>query len=154
MAMYRAVVAGRAGVNTANTVYFQLKSAATSRLRLREVIWTITTAPTTAPQFIISRSTATGTSTTTVAGVPADPADPAATGTLDSAWSAAPTFTTAGPHLFALQLAVTIGGVFYWASGDEMADIIVPVSSGLAFAWSTASGATLGASTLSIAWDE
>jgi hypothetical protein len=154
MATYRAVVTGRAGVNTANTVYFQLKSTSTDRLRLREIVWTITTAPTTAPLFVISRSTATGTSTTTVAGVPADPAEPAATGTLDSAWSAAPTFTTAGPHLFALQLATTVGGVFYWASGDEMADVIVPVSAGLCFAWSTASGATVGAHTLQIAWDE
>jgi len=154
MATYRAVVTGRAGVNTANTVYFQLKSAATARLRIREIVWTITTAPTTAPLLLVSRSTATGTSSTTLAGTPVDPADPAASGTLDSAWSAAPTFTTTGPHLLALQLATTVGGVFYWASGDEMADIIVPVSSGVCFAWSTASGATLGAHALSLAWDE
>jgi hypothetical protein len=154
MATYRAVVTGRAGVNTANTVYFQLRSAATNRLRLREMIWTITTAPTTAPLMLVSRSTAVGTSSTTVAGVPNDPADAAATGTLDSAWSVAPTFNTGGPHLTALQLATTVGGVFYWASGDPTNDIIVPVSSGLSFAWSTASGATLGAHSLSLVWDE
>lgn len=154
MTIYRAVVTGRAGVNTANTVYFQLKSSSSSRLRLREMIWTITTAPTTAPLMLVSRSATTGTSTTTVAGTPVDPADAASTGTLDSAWSSAPTFTTGGPHLMALQLATTVGGVFYWSSADSVSDIVVPVSSGLCFAWSTASGATTGAHSLSIAWDE
>ena len=154
MAIYRAVVTGRAGVNTANTVYFQLRAAATQRLRLREMIWTITTAPTTAPLLLVSRSTAVGTSSTTVLGVPADTGVAAGTGTLDSAWSAAPTFTTAGPHLLALQLATTVGGVFYWASGDHASDIVIPVSGGLCFAWQTASGGTLGAHSLSLAWDQ
>jgi hypothetical protein len=154
MAVYRATVNARAGVNTANTVYFQLKTGTTARARLREIVWTITTAPTTAPTFLIARSTAVGTSSTTVVGTAADPAEPASSCTLDSAWSAAPTFTTTGPFLFALTLAVTIGGVFYWTSGDEMADIIVPVSGGLCFAWAAGSGATLGAHTLQLSWDE
>lgn len=154
MAIYRAVVTGRAGVNTANTVYFQLRAAATQRLRLREAIWTITTAPTTPPLLLVSRATAVGTSSTTVAGVPSDSAVAAGTGTLDSAWSAAPTFNTAGPHLMGLQLATTVGGVFYWSASGHDSEIVIPVSSGLCFAWATASGAALGAHSLSLAWDQ
>lgn len=154
MTIYRASVNARSGVNTTNSPLFQLRSGATYRLRLREIIWTVTTAPTNAPQLAIVRHSTLGTSSTTVAGQVVDPADAAASGTLDSAWSAAPTFSTSGPFLFNVTLPTTAGSVFYWASSGYEADIVVPVSAGIIFATLNASGATTGAHSLAISWEE
>lgn len=154
MTMYRASVNARAGINTANSVLFQLRAGTASRLRIREIIWTVTTAPSNAPQLVIARATAIGTSSTTVAGTPTDPADAAASGTLDSAWSANPTFTTTGPFLSAVTLPVTAGSVFYWSSPEPLSDLVVPTSSGIVFACANASGTTVGAHSLQIAWEE
>jgi hypothetical protein len=154
MTIYRASVNARAGINATNSPLFQLRSGATYRLRLREIIWTVTTAPTNAPQLAIVRHTTLGTSSTTVAGQLSDPAEAAATGTLDSAWSAAPTFSTSGPFLFNVTLPVTAGSVFYWSSSGSESDLVIPVSAGIQFNTLNASGATTGAHSLSLAWEE
>lgn len=154
MTIYRVSVNARSGVNTTNSPLFQLRSGATYRLRLKEFIWTVTTAPTNAPQLAVVRSSTVGTSSTTVAGQTVDPANAAASGTLDSAWSSAPTFSTTGPFLFNVTLPVTAGSTFYWSSGDYESDIVIGTSAGIIFATLNASGATTGAHSLSLAWEE
>lgn len=154
MAIYRSAMNAKAGVNTANTVMWQLKAPSSLRLRIKEIIWTVSTAPTTAPQIVVSRHLTLGTSSTSTLGQAVDPAEPAALGTMDSAWSAAPTFTTTGPFLFAVTVPVTAGAVFYWVSPGPDSDIIVPVSSGIQFIQANASGATVGAHSLEVAWQE
>jgi hypothetical protein len=154
MGMYRATVAARAGVNTANTVYFQLKNVTTERLYIVEFGITIAVAPTTAPQFALTRSSTTGTSSTTQLGTASDPADTAATGTLDSAWSSAPTFATGGPHLWSAAMPVTAGSGWAWVAPNDRARIVVPTSGGVCLANLVASGATTGSFNFYIAWEE
>lgn len=154
MGVYRASVANRAGVNTANTVYFQLKNSTTQRLYIVEFGISIAVAPTTAPQFALTRSTATGTSSTTIVGTASDPADTAASATLDSAWSSAPTFTTAGPHLWSAATPTTAGSAWAWVAPTDRARIVVPVSGGVCLANLVASGGTTGNFNFYIAWEE
>lgn len=154
MGVYRGSVNARAGVNTANTPYFQLKTAAGERAMIKEFGITVSVAPSTAPQFALARSTATGTSSTTVLGTAADPAEPAALTTLDSAWSVAPTFNTAGPFLWAATMPVTAGAGYVWVAPDDRSRIVVPVSSGLILANIAAAGATLGSFSFYVVWDE
>lgn len=154
MTIYRVGVNARNGVNATNSPLFQLRSGATYRLRLKEIIWTVTTAPTNAPQLAIVRHSTLGTSSTTVAGQLSDPAEAAASGTLDSAWSAAPTFSTSGPFLFSVTLPTTAGSVFYWSSSGYDTDIVIPVSAGIQFCTLNASGATTGAHSIALAWEE
>jgi hypothetical protein len=151
MGAYASVSVAKAGVNTANTVMWQLKTAAGERARITEVGIFITVAPTTAPQFVLARSTGLGTSTTSIAGTALDPADGASTVTLDTVWSAAPTFTTTGPFLRGMGLPVTAGSGIIWTFPDPL---IVAVSSGLCIANAVASGATLGSMTCYVNWQE
>jgi hypothetical protein len=147
------VGASRAGINVANSVYFQVKTAAADRVHIREIGVFITAAPTTAPSLVLARSTALGTSSTTVLGQALDPGDPAATATFDSAWSSAPTFTTTGPFLRTIGMPVTAGSGIIWtfAYGECR---VVPVSSGLCIANLNASGTTTGTFVCYVTWTE
>ena len=153
MARYSAS-ASRSGINTANSAYFQLRPTSTAeRLYVVEIGVNIAVAPTTAPSLFIARSTAVGTSTATLAGLPHEPGEVAAVGTFDSTWSAAPTFSTTD-KLRQGGLAVTAGGMLIWTFYD--APIIVPAntSQGLVIANANASGSTTGTFTAYISWDE
>jgi len=151
---YSAGAAGRAGINTANSAYFAIRNTGTAeRLYVVEIGIGVSTAPTTAPNFFISRATAAGTSTTTLAGQANDPGETAATGTFDSAWSAAPTFSTTN-FIRAGGLATTAGGMLIWTFYD--APLVVPASTSapIVIGNAAASGATLGAFFAYATWDE
>jgi hypothetical protein len=153
MARYSAA-ATRAGINTANSAYFQLRNLGTTdRLQVVEIGIEISVAPTTAPTLYIARSSATGTNTATLAGQPHDTNDGAANGTFDSTWSAAPTFSSTNFMRIA-GLPVTAGGQLIWCFYD--APIVVPASTsqGLVIATQTASGATTGTFAAYVMWDE
>lgn len=154
MGAYRAAVNARAGVNATNSPLFQLRSAATERLRIVEFGISVTTAQTNAPQYALARSTGVGTSSTTVLGTATDPGDAASTANLDSAWSVAPTFATGGPFLWTQTVPVAAGNGYVWVSPGPEYDIVVPVSSGVILATLNASGATLGAHAFYIVWRE
>lgn len=144
----------RAGINAANSAYAQLRNTGTaSRLYVVEIGIGVGVAPTTAPSFYLSRSTAVGTSTATLAGQPSDPGETTAAGTLDSTWSAAPTFSTSN-FMRNGALAVTAGGMIIWTFYD--APLVVPASTtaGLVLANANASGATTGTFTGYFDWDE
>lgn len=151
--MYRFAQAAKAGVNAANTVHWQLRASSANRLFLVEFGIFVSTASTTALTWVVSRSSALGTSTTTVAGTPVDPNNTTAAGTVDSAWSAAPTFTTAGPHQFTFALPLTAGAGFVWVAPNDRGRILISASAGLCIA-ASASGSTVGANTFYACWEE
>ena len=152
MAVY-SVGVSKAGVNTANTVMWQLKAASTLRARIREIGISISVAPSTAPLFALARSTATGTSSTTVLGQALDAADAAAVTTFDSAWSSAPTFSTSGPFINQFGMPVTAGSGVIWTFGYGE-ELVIPVSGGLCIANINASGSTTGTMVCYVKWIE
>lgn len=146
--------ASKSGVNTANSAYFQIRNTATTgRLYIVEIGIGISVAPTTAPNFFISRSSAVGTSSTTLAGQANDPGETASLGSFDSAWSAAPTFSTSNFQRMG-GLAVTAGGMLIWTFYD--APLVCPASTsqGIVIANANASGATTGTFFAYATWDE
>lgn len=132
----------KAGVNTANTVMWQVRSNARV-CRILEVAISIGTAPTTAPLYVLARSTATGTVSTSVAGQAHLTNDVAAVTLLESAWSVAPSFNTAGPFHRALGLPVTAGSGWVWTWPVDK-PLILLANTGLCIANLNATGATLG----------
>lgn len=145
----------KAGVNTANTVMWQLKSPSGNRPRLRELGIFVDVAPTTAPNFVLARSTGLGTSSATLTADKEDTAAPAVGVVADSAWSAAPTFTTAGPFLRQATLQITAGSGIVWTFAQEaLGGLLMPVSAGLCIANTLASGATTGTFSFYAVWDE
>jgi hypothetical protein len=154
--MSHAYAAGfsRAGINTANSPVVNLNNTATSsRLYILEVGVGVATAPTTAPSFYLSRATARGTQTATLTGQPLDPAEVAAIGTLDSTWSANPTFSTTN-FITRGGLAVTAGGFMVWTFYDHPLIVPATVGAGVTLANANASGATLGLFTGYFKWEE
>lgn len=143
----------KAGVNTANTVMFCLR-APTRRSWLHELGIFVDTAPTTAPQFVLARNTAgTVTATTTAVGLGCVPEASAATTTLDSAWSSAPTFNTSGTFIRRATLPVTAGAGIIWTWPDGLI-ITSTVTTALVIANAAASGATLGQFSVYASWEE
>lgn len=143
-----------AGINTANSMVAMLmNTVATRRLEVVQIAVGVAVAPTTAPSFYLSRVTARGTNTTTLAGQPFDPAEPTSMGTVDSVNSVAPTFSTTLKMLGG-GLAVTAGGWWLWDFRDKPIIIQATAASGLVIANANASGATLGTFAGSITWDE
>ena len=155
MARYGAGVTNRAGVNSADTILFQLRATGTTqRLLVRQVVFAVLTAPTNAPQPYLTFASANGTSSTTLAGQKFDNADAAALGTFDSAWSGNPTITTAN-KLTVGAMAVTAGGGWIWDFRDV--PLVMQASTtvgGLCIVNAAASGATVGAVSASVIWDE
>lgn len=142
----------KAGVNLANTVMWQLR-APTRRTRLFEMGLFVDVAPTTAPQFVLARATAGGTSSTSTVGQQTTPEAAAGSATVDSVWSAAPTFTTTGPFIRRMTLPVTAGSGIIWTWPDGL--FVTPTATtNLIIANAAATGATLGSFTIYCSWDE
>lgn len=143
----------KAGVNTANTVMWQVR-APTRLTRIKTVGIFVEVAPTTAPQFVLARATAGGTSTTSTVGQLGNPIGIAATTTVDSAWSSAPTFTTSGPFLAKATLPVTAGSGVYFDIGEGIWCRNGTATDNLVIANAVATGATVGSFGLHVIWDE
>jgi hypothetical protein len=142
------------GTNTANTQTAALFNVSTTdRLYVVEVAIGVVLSPTTAPSFYLSRGTARGTQTTTLAGLPHDPADGAANGTVDTAWSVAPTFSTSN-QIRRGGMGTAQGGFLVWTFYDAPIVIDRTASSGLVLADANASGATVGTFTGYFSWEE
>jgi hypothetical protein len=142
------------GTNTANTFVVNLTNTGTSeRMKVMQIAIGVAVAPTTAPSFYLSRATARGTNTTTLAGQAFEPADPASVGTLDLTNSVAPTFSTS-LKIAGGGLAVTAGGWWIWDFRDFPIGITNTAASGLCIVNANASGATLGTFAGYFVWDE
>lgn len=153
MSRYGAGITNRAGINTADSILAQLRSTSTRELKVVEVGFGVYTAPTTAPQPYLTRATAAGTSTTTLAGQAFNPRSASAHGSMDTAWSANPTITTTN-KVSAGGLAVTAGGFLVWTFYDEPFVIAPSTAGGLCVVVANASGATVGAHSIYYIWDE
>jgi voltage-gated potassium channel Kch len=151
MAIYHATFSA-AGVNAADGVLFNLKTAATDRAILREVGFFIETASTNAPQYGLKRMSAvgTGTITTATAGL-SDSGDGAASCTLETAWATARPTVTGGAFRRAM-VANTIGNGIIFDFTNR--GILVPVSAGLCGVMLNAAGATLGVHGGYVVWEE
>lgn len=146
--------ASRSGVNTANTPLFQFRPTGSGkRILIRELGIGISVAPTTAPLFGLSRSTAVGTASTTLAGLPNDASAPAASATLDSAFSTAPTYSTTG-FIRLGGLAVTAGGLLIWTFYDEPLVLADDTAKGYVLSDINPSGTTTGTFYAYASWDE
>ncbi len=144
----------RAGINTANSAMFQIRNTATTgRLYVVEIGIGVAVAPSTAPNFFISRSSAVGTSSATLAGQANDPGETAALGTFDTTWSAAPTFSTTNFQRMG-GLATTAGGMLIWTFYDAPLVCPASTSAGIVIANANASGATTGTFFAYATWDE
>lgn len=152
MALY-GVSVNRAGVNTANTVLSEIRTAATARAIVRQVKITVAVLSSTAPRFVLARATNTPAGGTLVSALPMDPADAAAlTSHYNTGQTTAPTFTTAGPWLEVGGLPLSLGAGLIWTFPGQ--GLVIPVSSSLVLANLNASGATLGSFDISLIWEE
>jgi hypothetical protein len=139
MPFYHVGFSNRAGINTANSPIVNLWSA-TRLCRIHEVAVFIQVAQTTAPVFALARASARGTQTATLAPIRKDETDIAATATLDTTWSANPTFSNAAPHIRAGGVPLAIGNGIIW----NLDELEVSIGQGLCLFNINASGATLG----------
>ena len=121
--------------NAANGPDFQIRpTGTTQRLYVVEIGLNVgTTALGTAASLYLSRSTATGTITTTLAGQPHDPADAAAIGTVDSAFSVNPTFSTTN-FIRKGGLPTAIGSTLIWTFYDKPLVVTNATTAGLVIA--------------------
>lgn len=152
--MPRYSAAASSGFKAVNTAYFQLRNTSTAqRMYVVEIAVNISAAVTGAPSTIyLSRASANGTSSTTAAGIAHDPGETTAVGTLDSAWSVQPTFSTTA-WIRAGGLATTAGGQLIWTFYDSPLIITNSTSAGgLVIACSTAQ--TAGTLAAYYSWDE
>lgn len=143
------------GINTANTAYFNLSTTSTAtRGKILQITVGIAVAPTTAPAFYLTRTSARGTATSSLTGLPLDPAGPTALLQIEQCASGAqPTFTNTN-KLAVGALAITAGGAWVWSFYDQ--PLVVPATSanGIAVCNTNASGATTGTFVCSALWDE
>lgn len=141
----------KAGVNTANTIMWQFKTAASSRARIFEIALSVSTAPTNGPSWRLVRAATLGTSTATIAAEEQDPGGGAATAVLDTTWSAVPTLAAVNLRQYATPATVGSGIVWTW---PDHRPLIVPLSSGMVIVNSTATGTGLGAFNVAIVFEE
>lgn len=131
----------KAGVNTASTILWQLRAAATQRVELLELGVAVASGPpTTNPQFRLNRPTAVGTSTATVTPQAEDPGNAAAVTLLDTTWSTPPTL--GGTDLRSFPVPASIGAGIVWTWYDK--PLTIPLGAGLCIVNLNATGATLG----------
>jgi hypothetical protein len=140
------------GVNSADAVLFNLKTAATDRAILREVFFGIEAVPTNAPQFGLKRMNAVGTGAiTTATAFSHDAGDGAPSVTLETAWATTrPTVTGGSARRGQVPLAIGNGFLFDFTNRG----ILVPVSAGLCGVMRNASGATTGTLGGYVTWEE
>jgi hypothetical protein len=130
----------KVGVNTANTIMWQMRAASTQRLWVLEIALAVVAAPTTGPSWRLNRPTAVGTSTATVTPQPEDPDVVASTGLLDTTWSANPTL--GGTDLRTYATPNSIGSGIVWTWSDQ--PLVIPKSGGIALVNANATGGTVG----------
>jgi hypothetical protein len=134
------VTHSKAGVNTANTIMWQLRAVSPDRVELVELALTVKVAPTTGPSWRLNRGTAIGTSTATVTPQTEDPDVAAASARLDTTWSANPTLGGTDLREYATPNAIGSGIVWTWYDKP----LQINIASGICLVNGNATGATTG----------
>jgi len=141
----------KAGVNTANTIMWQIRAASTDMIAIWEMGISVTVAPTTGPSWRLNRPTAIGTSSATVTPqIESPPVASAAVARLDTTWSANPTLAATDMRAYATPNAIGSGIVWTW--WDQ--PLWLAVSTGVALVNANAAGTTLGSFTVYVIFDE
>lgn len=132
----------KAGVNTANTIMWQLRAGTAARIQLLELGLSVITAPTVGPAWELNRPTAVGATFTSVTPqTEDDPADvTAALGRLDHVMGTLPTLASTDLRKYATPNAIGSGIVWTWY--DEPLRIAPTLS--LAIVNGNATSTTLG----------
>jgi len=144
------VTHNKAGVNTANTMMWQLRAVSTQRMELLELMISVRTAPTTGPSWRLNRGTALGTSSATKTPQAEDPDDVAAAAVLDTAWSVNP--TAAADDLREFGHPNSIGSAIVWTWWNK--PLRINKSTGLIIINANASGTTAGLLVVTAVFDE
>jgi hypothetical protein len=144
------VTHAKAGVNTANTIMWQLRAVSPNRCELIELALSISVAPTTGPSWRLNRGTAIGTSSATVTPQAEDPSTPAAISKLDTTWSANPTLAGTDLRQYATPNAIGSGIVWTWYDKPFRID----TATGLCIVNGNATGTTLGTLVIYAVFDE
>jgi hypothetical protein len=129
------------------TAYGQLRAAATTRLRIREIGISQTTAV--ASSIGLIRPATEGTASTTQAPQAIDPADTATSALFATAWSTPATIGTI--YMRKIVLPATIGAGIVWQWPDD-SPLTVPINSSILL-WNFA-GATSAAVEIYISYEE
>lgn len=145
------VAHNKAGVNTANTIMWQVKTSSTSRVRIFEMGLSVASAPTTGPSWRLVRATAVGTSSATTSAEEEDPGGGAATAVLDTAWSVNPTLAAVNMRLYATPNTLGSGIVWTW---PDHRPLIVPTSSGICIVNANATSTTVGSFNVYCVYEE
>jgi hypothetical protein len=132
LALYRGAI--RTAGAAAGAAFAALRSGAGKRLYVREIGFYL--ANTNALSLGIVRAATVGTASASLPALACDPADAAGTGTLDSAWSTAPTIGTAFLDRVTLPGAAGAGLILPYSRGE----LVVPASGSLLL-WNVGSGA-------------
>lgn len=145
------VANNKAGTNTANTLMWQFKTAATSRARVFEMSLSLAGTATTGPSWRLVRSATIGTANATVAAEEEDPGGGAATAVLDTGWTTQPTFAAVDMRRYGTPGTAGSGIVWTW---PDHRPLIVPPSSGISIINANATGASTGPMNIYIVFEE
>jgi hypothetical protein len=119
----------------AGAAYCTLHTGANLRSRIQEIGLFVNAA--TASSVGLIRPSNTPVATTSVLGLAEEPADPASTINIDTAWSTAPTIGTSFLRKIGIPATIGNGIIWSWPVGGEL---IVPVSAWLVL-WNFGAGA-------------
>jgi|SRR5579872_3934210 len=108
--------------------FFTMHTGANIRARIQEIGLFVNAA--TASSVGLIRPSNSPVATTSVLGLAEDPADPASTLNLDTAWSTAPTIGTSFLRRITIPATIGNGVIWSWPPGQEL---VIPVSSFLVF---------------------
>jgi hypothetical protein len=142
------VSANKAGVNTANTIMWQMR-AVTNRMWIYEIGLSVATAPTTGPSWQLIRPSAVGATFTSTAAEKEDPGGAAITGVIDTVMGTLPTIGSNYMRRYATSNAIGAGIVWTWTT-----PLAIPAAAGLCIVNGNAAGATLGAFNVYVVWAE
>jgi hypothetical protein len=149
MARY-SVTHAKAGVNTANTIMWQLRAITPARMEIIELGISVKVAPTTGPSWRLNRTTALGATFTSITPQPEEVDNPAANGRLDHTMGTLPTL--GGVDLREYTTPNAIGSGIVWTWYDK--PLRIPIGGSIAIVNGNASGATLGTLAIYAVFDE
>ena len=144
----------KAGVNTADTVMWQIRPGSNDDVFIYEIGLSIAVAPTNGPMWRLTRSTTLGTATAQVSPVLEDPGSNTANCRLDQTWSSTPTIgaQSAFTDLRRFTTTASVGNGIVWTWYDK--PLVIQAGTGLSISNGVASGATLGSLQIYVRFDE
>ena len=140
MARSYSCVWGGTGTQSATVAYGTLTGAATVRPKVYDILVGSDATPAdNAAKFVLQRSTATGTTPTTVTPAPIDPGDPSSLSSFASTWATAPSFTLA-----IFQWAQNQRATFRWVAAPTK-ELVLPnaANAGLNFSVPVVAGSAV-----------